>query len=199
MGRLARAVGVGIAVAAVAGSYAAVRTGQSTRLDAAARDAAERHRMSARADRVVGSATDLGSLYGLVGVVITLTAAGKHRTALDVGLSGMAAWGVAQGSKPLLDRQRPYELGTAPRLVSKPAGSSWPSGHSAVVAAMAWTLSSRLDSRGKCAVWSVAAAVGFSRIQVGVHHLTDVVAGWGMGALCAAAWQAVARRGGHRR
>lgn len=193
MGKLGRVIGIALATAAVAGSYASVRTGAAGRVDELARRAIF-GQPSAGVDRFVASATDLGSIYGLAGVVISLTAAGRHRSALDVGAAGLAAWGVAQGAKPLLVRERPYEVGTATRLVSIPAGSSWPSGHSAVAAAMAVTLSPRLGRVGRLVVWSAAGAVGVSRLRVGVHHLTDVIAGWGIGALCAVVWRAVSNR-----
>lgn len=197
--RSARVIGIGLAAAAVAGSYASVRAGAAGRVDELARRATAR-RPPAGMDRFVGGATDLGSLYGLAGVVISLTAAGRHRSAVDVGVSGLAAWAAAQGAKPLLVRQRPFELGTATRLVAIPAGTSWPSGHAAVAAAMAVALSPRLGPGGRLLVWAAAGAVGVSRLHVGVHHLTDVVAGWGIGVLCAASWRALTGRwrSGHR-
>jgi membrane-associated phospholipid phosphatase len=191
MGR--RGFGAALALAAVAGSYLAVRSGTAARVDAPARDVVGRAHEPG-VDRVVVSATDLGSVYGLAGISASLTAAGHRREARDVAVSGLAAWTVAQSVKPLLVRERPYELGTASRLVARPAGSSWPSGHAAVTAAVAVAVAPRLGAGGRIAMAAASAAVGISRLHVGVHHLTDVIAGWGIGVLCGA----VCSRRSHR-
>ena len=169
---------------AVAGSYLAVRTGVGERLDAAARRAAVRGG-SPRADRVISVATDLGSVYGLAGVSAALAGAGRRRLASEVVAAGLTAWTGAQAAKPLLPRQRPYELGTSPRLVAPPAGSSWPSGHAAVAAAIAATILPELPRRHRAGVVALTGAIGLSRLRVGVHHLTDVIAGFGVGVLSA--------------
>ncbi len=145
-------------------------------------------------DECVAGATDLGSVFGLAGVTTALFIAGRPRAAVDVGASGLLAWTAAQGAKPALDRQRPYEAGVTRRLVSEPAGSSWPSGHAAVAAAMAGALSARMRPAARWATRMTVLAVGVSRVHVGVHHLTDVIAGWGIGVLCASAWRRLVRR-----
>ncbi len=185
-----------VAAATVVGSYLAVRAGM---LDGADRGlerwlTSPRHR---RGDRVLVVATDLGSSFGLAGVTAALALLGRRTAAVEVGAAGGAAWLLAQGVKPALGRARPYELGTASRLVSPPAGSSWPSGHAAVGAAMATAITTVAD-RDIAAVAAAgaagAAAIGASRVAVGVHHLSDVVAGFGVGVLAAAGASAVTRR-----
>jgi membrane-associated phospholipid phosphatase len=182
-----------LAAAAVAGSYLGVRTGATDHLDAAAARAAD-GTAHPHLDRCLGAATDLGSVYGLAGVSGALAVAGHRRAGAEVLLSGLLAWVGAQAIKPALQRPRPYEgEGAAARLVAVPAGSSWPSGHAAVTAAMAATLWPALGQRGRAAALVATAGVGASRLHVGVHHATDVVAGVGVGVLAAACGRAVVR------
>ncbi len=182
-----------VAAAVVAGSYLAVRAGAVDGADRRIEGWLTSHRHR-RGDRVLVVATDLGSSFGLTGVTAALALLGRRTAAVEVGAAGAAAWLLAQGAKPALGRARPYELGTANRLVSPPAGSSWPSGHAAVGAAMATAIATVADGRVAGAAAAGAVAIGASRIAVGVHHLSDVVAGFGLGVLAAAGAGAVTRR-----
>lgn len=168
----------------VAGSYLAVRDGRLSGLDAAVGAALTSPRPR-RCDPVVAVATDLGSSFGLAGVATVLAATGRRRAATQVAVAGALAWTLAQGIKPALGRTRPYELGTASRLVSPPAGSSWPSGHAAVAAAMAVGLGEAGAPRAAAVMSGLAGGVGASRVAVGVHHASDVVAGVGVGLVAA--------------
>lgn len=182
-----------LAVGAVAGSYLLVRSGLGDHLDrqAQARVSAGRSRA---VDQVVATVTDLGSVYGLAGISGALAGAGHRRLATEVAASGATAWIGAQAAKPLLERQRPYERGDLPRLVAPPAGSSWPSGHAAVVAAIAGSVLPELPRRARPALVAAALGVGLSRLHVGVHHLTDLVAGFGVGVLSSVVGRRVVAR-----
>ncbi|MFE3260193.1 phosphatase PAP2 family protein [Nocardia sp. NPDC059091] len=71
-------------------------------------------------------------------------------------------------------------------------GSSFPSGHAAGIAVVAvvsaWMLTRayRWSRRTCLAVWAAAVvlvvAVGSSRVYLGVHYVSDIVAGWALGA-----------------
>lgn len=183
--------------AAVVGSYAALRWPPAQRWDRRAGVALSRP-LGPVGDAVISSGTDLGSVYAIAGVSAVLALTGRRRAALDVVGAGAIGWTVAQAVKPLVKRPRPYQAHGAFRLVAEPAGASWPSGHVAVAGAMAGALTPALSPTARIGAGVLAGFVSVSRIYVGVHYLTDVVAGLGLGVLSARSWTAaraaVARR-----
>jgi membrane-associated phospholipid phosphatase len=180
------------ALGLLAASYAAVRSGRSERLDRRAAKALA-YPLGHRVDVVVAAGTDLGSVYGIAGLATVLAVTGRRRAALDVAAVGAIAWTAAQASKPLVGRERPYVVEGADRLVAVPAGSSWPSGHVAVASGMASILGDHLPRPARRVARAAAVGVAVSRCYVGVHHLTDVLAGWGVGVLSAASWRGLRR------
>ena len=189
-----RVLPTALAAAAVLGSYVAVRTDAADRLDGHIETVLARP-SPRRGDVPLAAATDLGSSFGLAGVAVSLAATGHRRLAAEVAAAGGAAWVLAQAVKPALGRSRPYQRGTAPRLVSPPAGSSWPSGHAAVAAAAATVFACSVGRRAGWWAAAGAGAVGASRVAVGVHHSSDVVAGWGVGVVAAEAAAGAQRLG----
>ena len=183
----------GAAVGAIVSTVAAARGAAPPTVDQRLTAALARSRGSV-VDRVVGAFTDVGSVYGLLGCSATLAAAGEVRLGLRTAITGSMAWVAAQLTKDLVDRERPYELGSAELLVEVPHGSSWPSGHSAVAGAMATTVARRLTPLGRAGAWGVAIGVAASRLQVGAHHATDALAGLAIGALAAEASEALLDR-----
>jgi membrane-associated phospholipid phosphatase len=183
--------------AAVLASYAALKSPPAQEWDRRAGVTLSRP-LGPVGDAVISSGTDLGSVYAIAGVSAVLALTGRRRAALDVAGAGAAGWTVAQAVKPLVKRPRPYQAHGAFRLVAEPAGASWPSGHVAVAGAMAAAVSPGMDRRAKLVTAGLAGFVGVSRIYVGVHYLTDIVAGLGIGVLSARGWRttrrAVARR-----
>jgi len=182
-----------IALGLVALSARSVRDGSARALDDAARARIVALR-TPRRDAVLRVATDLGSLYGVGMVAGASAVAGRPHLARQVAGAGAVAWTLAQAAKPLLPRERPYQADGAERIVVEPAGTSWPSGHAAVAWAMAATLGQRRGPLTRGLLATLAVAVGASRVAVGVHHPSDVVAGLGLGALSASLVRRVSRR-----
>ena len=81
--------------------------------------------------------------------------------------------------KLLARRERPVELAAHPHALRQPRTSSFPSGHASAAACAATLLSHDLGHRGRW--WVLATLVAWSRIHVGVHHGSDVVAGAALG------------------
>ncbi|MBN8740281.1 MAG: hypothetical protein BGP24_01015 [Lysobacterales bacterium 69-70] len=91
-------------------------------------------------------------------------------------------------AKLLVARPRPDLVSHEAQIYS----ASFPSGHT-LMATVAWVtyamlLAADLDDRRQrdyllLVAWSVAAAVGCSRVYLGVHWPSDVIAGWAVGAL----------------
>ena len=93
--------------------------------------------------------------------------------------------------KPLISRPRPWLDWPIVPLVVENDPNSFPSGHTcaAFAAAMAWvrTLPQRRD---RVIVAVMAVLMGLSRLYVGVHYPSDVLAGAVIGSLCAwAVWK----------
>ena len=141
-------------------------------------------------DEAVTATTDLGSIYAVAGVASVLALTGRKRAAADVVGVGLAAWNVAQWSKTRVKRARPYESEGVRRLIRKPTGSSFPSGHAAVGAAVYTVLADATRTTpGRRLLQFVAAYVSLSRVYVGVHYPTDVIGGAGMGLALSAVWR----------
>jgi len=87
--------------------------------------------------------------------------------------------------KPMVDRTRPYVSATEiPVIGGRPDDSSFPSGHAANSAAGAVVMS-RLVPGGRLAWWTLALAIAYSRVYLGVHYPLDVVCGALVGLICA--------------
>lgn len=104
---------------------------------------------------------------------------------LGVGVAAL----VTKGLKEWLQRPRPFELLSSLGISQGSSGGSFPSGHAAGAFALAAVLSLRWP-RLKGLFWSGAVLVALSRVALGEHWPSDVVAGAlvGTGAVAGLAW-----------
>jgi len=158
-------------------------------LDEPVRDEVQRHRSSgsndfAAAIRHLGqpevyATVALGTLAtGLVTGNSRITRAGGRITA------GLVLGGaIASGLKLAVGRQRP--LGAQEQYVFHPftkADAAWPSGHTMTAFALATSISDEVHSTPvTIGMYTLATAVGWSRMNDNKHWLTDVVSGAAIG------------------
>lgn len=116
---------------------------------------------------------------------------GEGRCALRIALAALAATALSQGLKRLVGRERPVW----PDPVDSADYAAYPSGHALTAAVvcglLVWLVphtAPRRFARAATALALLVAAVsvlgvGFTRIYLGVHWFSDVLAGWLLGAL----------------
>jgi undecaprenyl-diphosphatase len=140
--------------------------------------------LAARPFSWLGGWIGLTALGVAMGVLLV-----RERAWVDLGFLVAALLGTSLATSLLkiwFDRERPD---VAP-AVPLPPSSSFPSGHAAEgvagLGALAVLAAERLpDRRARTWLWVAVVvagvAVGLSRIALGVHYVTDVVAGWCFG------------------
>ena len=115
-------------------------------------------------------------------VAVALWARGARRLALWAVSTMVAGAVLDTGLQTLVGRARPH----LPHPFAHAPGASFPSGHamaSALAAGIVVLVLLPLVGRaGKAALWTIASlavlAVGYSRVALGVHWVTDVVGAW---------------------
>ena len=149
-------------------------------------------------DAVMGAASNRGLLLAasaLAAIYVWFKSPHRALAAVLLAVSiGAADLVSVRLVKPAVDRPRPCLVD--PQRVKHPlgcgAGRSFPSTHAADTAAAAAVFSWAVPRLSPLGV-AIALLVGISRVYLGVHWPTDVLAGWALGALVGMAVVAVAR------
>ena len=179
-------VAAGAALILFAWLSSAVLEGGVTRFDLSVRDAIHTWASPALTS-VMRLVTELGEVYFLVSVgvllVWRLAASGRRHAALLLVLAVAGAEALDQILKVVFQRPRPPAFFG----LAQPETYSFPSGHALVATVfygvVAAVFAAREPSRGRrIALWTMAAVaavvIGFSRVYLGVHHPSDVLAGY---------------------
>jgi undecaprenyl-diphosphatase len=140
--------------------------------------------------------TLLGSEYLLVPLAAILVwrwvKRGERQAAYRLAAGSLGAVAVAQLLKALIHRPRPEVFfGLVPAETY-----SFPSGHAFVPAVFFWIVAGTLAARvrWRAAVAAMAAILGFSRVYLGYHYPSDVVAGWALAVAWLSVWTLIADR-----
>jgi hypothetical protein len=127
---------------------------------------------------VLSSAADRTKLWvGLAGLrAATDRRTGRRAAARMIVVVGLQSLILEMGVKRLFRRSRPLNEVRLRFRTRRPLSTSFPSGHSASAATAAILLADGKRGWGP-PLAVVAAGVAWSRIQTGLHHFSDVVAG----------------------
>lgn len=132
-----------------------------------------------RTMHVASACGDDGRIWFAASLVEATRVRSPRRFLELIGWLGVESAVVNLGIKRVVRRPRPDHLTDHELWLRIPSDSSFPSGHAASSALMAVLLS---RSSPFAPLWgAIALAVGASRVHVGVHHGSDVVAGWAVG------------------
>ncbi|MGA1362763.1 MAG: phosphatase PAP2 family protein [Ilumatobacteraceae bacterium] len=146
-----------------------------------------------------GWLVDIAKVFAFVGddtvllpvtflIALLALARGRRSLTATAPFVAMLTTTVAVGlAKVLIGRERP----PLARQLVETASASMPSGHAAYAAALAsvtwFTVAGHVPARAiRGAVVCTAAAAGAARLVLGVHWLSDVLAGWVVGAAAGA-------------
>jgi membrane-associated phospholipid phosphatase len=120
-------------------------------------------------------------LVGLVLVSVVLLLTRSWGATIRTGILLTVPWALAETVKVVVNRPRPNPSALSHLIVSDPLTSSYPSGHTAFAAALVCAVVLTLAQRRSRFVAALCGTVlvlivAWSRVYLGVHYPTDVVA-----------------------
>lgn len=184
-------VAFGLLLAVAAGAWLVTNTAWVPSMDASINGWVAEHRPAWLVD-VARVVTELGWFKVLlpltVGAGIVLAVAGGWREAWRPAVTLLIAANANAWIKDLIGRPRPE----GDLWAAFAPGFGYPSGHSAQAAAawlaLAFALAARWPARRRVILgvgMAIIGLVGATRVILGVHSPTDVLAGWALGAAVA--------------
>ena len=145
-------------------------------------------------DSVMVFFTIMGTSYIIVLICVPLWIQGKKDAAFDVVMLVILATIATEALKLVVDRPRPdLELSDIETIVSA-SGSAFPSGHSARAFAVACLLYMEEPRKYGVTALIIASLIAVSRVYLGVHWPTDVLAGAVLGVVAALVLTEFAKR-----
>lgn len=147
----------------------------------------QEHLRSKKMTAVIRVLTHLGD-FGLLWISISmaLIASKKTRRAGVMSLMAISLCFFINNIvlKHLVNRDRPYDaVKDLDILIGKQPDSSFPSGHAANSLASAIVLYNTLEKKTGVSILFAGMMIALSRVYVGVHYLSDVLAGIGVGVI----------------
>lgn len=121
---------------------------------------------------------DMGAVWIVISMGLCLSKRWRK-----TGVTGLCAIGLSVMInnvflKNLIGRARPFDvIQNLVPLITKPTDYSFPSGHTACSFAVAFLLLRKLPKKYGIPCLILAGLIGFSRIYLGVHYMSDVLAG----------------------
>lgn len=138
---------------------------------------------SAVADVIFVSFTLLGMLLVALLVAPLLWAFGRRESSFDLVVSVLITTVLVELIKLLVARERPFEAldGTVQTIsfygLAESSGYSFPSGHATRIFTVAAIVSLNVKYPVKALAFAIAAMVAISRVFLGLHWPTDILAG----------------------
>ncbi|MGE0349419.1 phosphatase PAP2 family protein [Hydrogenophaga sp.] len=135
--------------------------------------------------------TVLPALALLALAPLAIAGPAARRQLLGVCLTMALAWLAVRGIREAVHAARPFELGLGHQWLAHAASAGFPSFHAAVAGAWAAGLAAFAPHRARrwliLLVATVALAIAWSRVFLGLHFVSDVAVGLALGLVCAAA------------